>query len=605
MANVISEHLSQEVASDIKVLLRDLRKILKVLTIYPDDNPLPTKMRQSFGSQFTEMVEEYSGFVFMIRPNDIIYNRESVFQDESKEEALAALFYNAGIIQLEFREGLPQPEFNAFLDLLRTYLNDRSQDCDLVTMMWQEQFSHIKFKTVEDLALNEYRTEVMIREMFSDFGAFENSAIDVDQIAQAADEAEAKDGTALGNASNSPEILEDARRMGLSLEVKTDEAQETINQLFSSSYTPAEEEMREIGQLLEESRRFDPDRTATRIVVDILNFWDEPEPFAEAVTICQGILDQLLTKGNFTIAANLIHTIHGLRQELGESRPVHAEHLKHFIYTVSDDSYIQKLTDVVNRQEIVDRNALEIYLEALGQESLMAITGMLGHLVSQEARLTVCDFLARVGKGSINIIASGVNDQCWYVVRNTVMILGRIGGPEVIPYLSEAARHPDQRVRREVMQALTGDNSNTAIDMMFEFLKDPVPALRQKALSHLKKAGGSRSYEIIKSLVHSPDFPNYPLDEQERCLIVYSTLGNSEAAGFLGAIAGSFCLFKIGWKARYRCMALKALAYNTSEEAEKLILEYTRSRRAWLRKLATTALEQRRRLMYGDKESDD
>jgi len=599
MANLISEHLSQEVASDIKVLLRDLKKLLKVLTLYPDDNPLPVKMRRSFGGRFTELVEVYSGFVFTIRPSEIVYNREIVYQDQGQDETLAAFFYNAGIIQLEFREGLALPEFNAFLDLLGTYLNDRSQNRDLVAMIWQEQFSTIKFKTVEDLALNEYQTEMMIREMYSGFGSFENSIIDMDRIVRD-DTGGAAEGSALGTVSDSPEVIEDGRQMGLDLETETDGARKSIEQLFSSSYTPADEELREIKRLLEEDRGFDPSRTATRIMVEILYFWDDPEPFAETVAICQKILDQLLIKGDFAIAADLIHAFRGLRQELSGSKPDHAEHLKSLIVGAGDSTYIQKLTDIINRHEIVDRNSIEIYLDALGWDSLVPITGMLGQLVSKEARLTVCDFLAKRGKECINIIANGLNDRRWYVVRNTVMILGRIGGQEVIPYLTGAARHADHRVRQEVILALSGNPSDTAVDIMFEFLKDPEAALRQTALSHLKKAGGSRSFEIVRNLVHSPEFSTYPLDEQEQFLIVYSYLGGPEATAFLDSIISSFSLFNAGWKARYRFMALKALAHNTSTEAEKLILKYSRSHRAWLRQAAVTALDQRRRLIYSE-----
>ena len=301
------------------------------------------------------------------------------------------------------------------------------------------------------------------------------------------------------------------------------------------------------------------------------------------------------------MAADLIYALRELRQEMGGSKPANAELLKDLIARIGDSSYIRKLSDIINRQSIINRAAIEIYLDALGLEALVPITGMLGHLVSREARLTVCDFLAKRGKDYINIIAGGLYDERWYVVRNTVLILGRIGGQGVIPHLTGVARHADQRVRHEVILALRANASDRAIEVMFEFLRDPEPDLRRIALNNLKKAGGARSFEIVKDIVHSPDFAAYPLNEQAQFLAVYSYLGGTDAIAFLYSMIQSFSLFGFGRKARYRVMALRALAYNSSPEAEDVLLKYTGVRRAWLREAAVSALGQRRLLFDPEK----
>jgi hypothetical protein len=592
MADIISEHLSQEFASDIKLLLKDLRKIIRVLTMYPEDNPLPTKMRGSFGGRFIEVVEEFNGFSFSIRPNEIIYNREVVYRDQDKEETLASLFYNAGIIYLEFLEGLPLEELNSFLDVLKTSINERGQDCDVVSLIWQEQFSFIKFKTVDDLALNEGETDVMIREMYPDYGTDleSQSGINYNQII-------------LDDDDNNPETIsdhavKDGEKMGLSLESDATDEQPSLEQLLSRSFTLADEENREIAKLLEEARQFDPDRAVTRLLIEILDFWDERKPFAETIAICERIFDQLLDKGSFAVSADFIHVLRQRQEALPPEKKAYSDRLNDFIRRAGDDSRIKKLTDIINRQKLVETASIEIYLDSLGWESLVHITNMLGQLVSKEARLMICDYLGKRGRDHVNIIANSLRDKHWYVVRNTVLILGYIGGEKTLPYLSSAAGHPDHRVRREIIQALSQIELDRAIDILFGFLKDPEPKLRHTTLNHLARMGGRRAFESIKNIVHSDSFTSYPIEEQEQFLIVFSRLGGGEVTDFLGSIIGSFSLLNTGWKARYRFMALKALAYNTSEEAEQLILKFTRSRRSWLRQAAVNALDKHRKFMY-------
>jgi hypothetical protein len=423
------------------------------------------------------------------------------------------------------------------------------------------------------------------------------SDIDYNQVILDEDESRSEGASSLGTFSVSPEATEDARQMGLSLDAPPGN-QEMLDQLLSGSLTSSEAEDQEIRERLEENRRFDPNRATTYILIDILASSDERKSFFETVSICEKVFDQLLAKGALTAIVEFIHTIRQQQERLMSQKPDYADRLGEFIRRAGDDRRIGHLTDIINSQEIIDTDSIEVYFDSLGQESLAHITGMLGRLVSKKARLMVCDYLARRGKDQLQIIANGLRDQRWFVVRNTVMILGRIGGDRALRYLAATAAHPDHRVRREVITAVAQNVSEEAIEIVCGFLKDGEPELRAIALDSLGRMKGRRPFETIRNIIQSSYFAGYPVNEQEQFLIAYSSLGGEEVTDFLASIIGSFSLFNAGWKARYRLMALKALAHNTSEEAQKLILKYTRSRRPWLRQAAVTALELRRKIIY-------
>lgn len=597
MKNIIREHVSEEVAADVRLLLRDLMKMVKVLTIYPPDNPLPMKMRGSFTARFTDVVNRFGGLIFSIRPREIVYNKESVFTDRGPEETLAALFYNAGIIYLEFREGLPPDEMCTFLDMVKTYINDRSLDRDLVSLLWQEHLLCIKFKTVEDLALGEYDTDMLIREMYPDYD--DDGPVfhfDVNQIIL-------EDET--GRATEvSPEAVEDARRMGVSLDTPP-QIDNLIDQLRVSDASLEDGDKQEIMRIVEENRLVDPYRSAARVLIDALNFWEDLKPFSETVAICEKFLDQLLQRGAFAAAADFVHAARSRQQELGDNRTSLADRLADFIRRAGDSQRVARLTDIINQQEFVDTNAIEIYLESLGWESLVHITGMLGNLVSKSARLMVCDYLSRRGREHLHIIGTGVRDPKWFVVRNTVMILGRIGTDKALRFLEVTINHPDTRVRQETIWALANLKTNKAIDLLCRMLNDSDHGMRSSVLGHLGRLGGRTAFEAIRAIVHGPRFSRYPVDDQEQFLIIYSHLGGSEVTDALKSIINSMSLFNWGQRVRYRLAALKALAYNTSDEAERLILKYTCSRRRWLREAAVVALNRRRRIMHREGETGD
>jgi len=597
MANIISEHLRQEVVTDVNLLLRDLLKVIKVLTLYPADNPLPAKMRDSVGARMIELVNRYDGLPFAIHADELVYQNETVFHDKSKEEALAALLYQAGIIMLEFRPRLTREGFDAFLDLIKNYINDHSPERDLVSLLWQAQLDGIRFRTVEDVALTAYSAEMTVQELRSGDQSRRDFSADIIYNSINLDDQPEPEPVA-------PSDVDAAREMGLSLEPAAGQP-DPFQFLLGRQGEIPDDEQAHIQKLLQEDRYFDYCRAVTRILLETLQTWDDQQPLVETVAICEKVLDELLNAGAFAAAADFIHSLRAIQEERRTSKPAFADRLTEFFQHAGDFRRIEYLTEIINRQETVDTGALELYLEALGRESMAHIIGMLGKLVSKSARLMVCDYLARHGKNNLHIIGNALRDKRWYVARNAVMILGRIGGNEALRFLSGTVTHPDQRVRAETIRALTAIGTDDAVDILCRFLDDPDSELRLACLKHLEKIGGRKPFESLRSIVESPDFRQFSPEEQEWFMVALSRLGGEEVVAFLGTIAGAFQLFPGAAMIRFQLAAMTALVHNRSEEAEQRILELSRSRRRWLREAAVAALDQRRRLLYGGGDDGD
>lgn len=597
MPNIISEHLKQEVNDNLQLLLRDLLKVIKVLTLYPPDNPLPAKMRDSVGAKILEMVALFDGLEFIIRADELVFQNDVVYHDKSKEEMLAGLFYQAGVIQLEFRPGLTRQEFNAFLDIVKTYINDRSPERDLVSLLWQAQLEAIRFRSVEDLALSAYSSEMTIQELRS----AEQSRQDFNaEVIYANINLDDKDEPETVSASTA----EAAREMGLSLEPSADQPNALRFLLERASEIPLEDSA-ELQALLQGDRAFDYCRAVVRILMETLQIWDDQQTLVETIGICEKVLDEMLNAGAFAAAADFIHWLRTMQEERRETKPAFAARLAEFFQHAGDFRRMERLTEIINQQQMVDTGALEMYLEALGWESFAHIIGMLGKLVSKSARLMVCEYLARHGKNNLAIIGGALRDKHWYVARNAVMILGRIGGDRALGYLSGTVTHPDKRVRAETIRALTAIRTEAAVEMLCRFLNDPDSELRLASLKHLEKTGGRTAFENLRRIVESPEFGTFALEEQEWFLVALSRLGGEEVAVFLGRIAGAFHLLPGAAAIRYQLAALTALVHNRSDEAERLIRQFARSRRRWLREAAAAALEQRQRLGYGGGDDGD
>ena len=90
--------------SEITKILTELLKVIKVVSVYPEDNPLPLKLKESFSGRFADMTRESGPLVFGINRNSIEYARA---EGRQKPQRVAAHEYRQGFHHLNFHSTGP------------------------------------------------------------------------------------------------------------------------------------------------------------------------------------------------------------------------------------------------------------------------------------------------------------------------------------------------------------------------------------------------------------------------------------------------------------------------------------------------------------------
>ena len=105
---------------DIRLILRDFLKVIKIVAMYPENNPLPQSLRRTFAERLADLVATYGEFDFHITADSFHLDKEIVFTDKSREESLAGLFFDSGVNRLTFRAGLDVNDIYRLLDTLKS-----------------------------------------------------------------------------------------------------------------------------------------------------------------------------------------------------------------------------------------------------------------------------------------------------------------------------------------------------------------------------------------------------------------------------------------------------------------------------------------------------
>ena len=183
-----------------------------------------------------------------------------------------------------------------------------------------------------------------------------------------------------------------------------------------------------------------------------------------------------------------------------------------------------------------------------------------------------------------------MEDRRWYLVRNIIYILGRIGKEQSLPYIQKAFNHEDIRVRREAIQALGLIGGPKAIGLLVKALTDNDVRIRCMAAINLGKGSKKAGLIPLLEVVQSKDFYKREPAEIKAFFNAIGMMGSNEAIPVLQQILERKSWFGRGKTDEIRVGAANAMAMIATPEARAILEEGKISKDETLRDACTQAL---------------
>ena len=513
----MSEHIPESVLEDISRVLADLMKTIKVVSLYPENNPIPAKLKESFIERFTELISDNRGLRFVISQNKILYNGETVYTDGSSEDNLASLFHDSGITEISFSPAFGFDEATVFFKEIKSYVNKEPGAEDLVPLLWQANIEGFDYKTLEDLVLREYDGEFVTRESDDDDDSFirhragddpeadrvQYSTIFLDDEPGAeAGQAPDEPGSAMalpagfpGGFTYSDRLTEE--KMGMAPVSACPATLPDTTIILNEAYTIEESDMEKVREIIKKDGEYDIYHACTGLLAEILSHEKEYSDFTETIAVVEKTQTEFVRSGKLDAAGEILAMLRRLRDEVPKQRANLKERIQNALVMAGGWEKLSYLSDALNADSLIPPQSVDAYLDHFGWEALSTIVDLLGTLEFRQHREAICDYLVRVGKGHVNIVAKGIYDRRWFVVRNTASVLARIGGEEAVPHLEKAMEHEDSRVRFQVARGLSKYQSEKNVNLLIKLLWDPNELVRDTAFQSLLEFSGETGLNVI------------------------------------------------------------------------------------------------------------
>jgi hypothetical protein len=536
------------------LLARDLTssfiKAIKAFRFYPPDNPTLKGFRDNVLKKFQFFLNKYNIFTLQIGEYDFSYNGKVLYENRDVKASLAFLFYKDGLRELRFLKGLEEWEIEALLDLIKRSDNINELEDDLVTLVWERDFSHITY-----LATDEFLDEnpVPIPDNVDQFRKNLVVSAPAHNVAVDLFEEDTEEGIELDRIFSKP--IEEPLPFVLNRGV----------------YSLTPEELEGLKKEVDSEAHSTFVFNVVDILFEILALEKEQGPYKDAINYFSKILDALLTLGEFQKAGDLLKRFYIILKtyQLSEWQK---EIIQKFILGAGETQRVELIGKILEREEGIRLEEVNNFLVLLQRNSIQPLIKLLGELKNSKTRRVLCDSLSEIGKNAIEIIAPFIDDKRWYLVRNITYILGRIGKEQAFPYLQKSFNHHETRVRREAIQALGLIGGPKAVGLLIRALTDFDIRIRAMAAINLGKIGKTSGLASLLEIVQSKDFPKKDPTEVKAFFDAIGMIGSNEATPVLQDILERKSLFGRGKTDGMRNGAATALAMIGSPEA-KAILE--------------------------------
>jgi len=554
------------------ILARDLTgaliKAIKAFRFYPPDNPALKGFRDPLLKKFQFFLNKYQSFEIQVGEYDLSFKGKILYENRDVKTSIAFLIYRDGLRKIRFMKGLEEWEVQGIIDILKQSENINQLEDDIVTLMWEKDFMHISFVATDEF-LEE--TPVIIPDNVDRFRenlVFKPIAHHVEV-----------------------DLMEEGSEGGVDLDDILSKVIEEPLPLVSDKrvyfLTPDEVE----GLRKDVESETDPTFVFNimDILFEILALEKEREPYQDTVNTLLKVLDAFLTLGDFAKAADLLKRVNIILKTY-DLHDWQIETIRKIIVEAGEEVRIDRIGRVLEREEgrLEDVNA---YLSLLQKNSIKPLVKLLGELKNSKTRRVFCDALSEIGKNAIEVFTPFTDDRRWFLVRNILYILGRIGKEQSLPYIEKALNHEDLRVKREAIQALGLIGGQKAIGLLVRALTDDDVRARCLAAINLGKRGKKAGLIPLLEVVQSKDFYKRESAEIKAFFNAIGMVGSNEAIPVLQQLLERKSWFGRGKTDEIRMGAANAIAMVGTPEAKVILEEGENSKDESLRDACLQALK--------------
>ncbi len=485
----------REEVQSAKELVQVFTKTAKTLKIYLPNNPIHKKFINDLFEKLESHLLEYGALRLRIKQFELLCSGQQIYENLNRLESLSFKLFIDGMRELSFHPGLEKEEMITLLKILGQDERDEvdgeppvDEDDDIVTLLWEKHLTHIEYIVADDFRGDIDNTKEMQpeRPKPQQLNAIYNQEAKVDPT------------------KLSPKGVE-------------------IPSLHIFKLT--DEEVRSIKRELRWEEEIDIVNELEGMLFDILRIETDSERFVEVLEIIDNIFEELVFKGDFIHTRKILEFFWEMLDTEKALDPTLQRLVNKAFAQAGNPERITSLDEVLNRSSSDVLDQFLPFMVLFQKEVIPSVIELLSKVKGMKTRRVLCDVLAEIGQMDIDVIIKQLDVQGWFLLRNLIYVLGKIGDKRVIPHFSKFIDHEELKVRKEILHVLDAMEYPEAADLLIQFIADPDLSNRVYVIKSLVKKKVAEGLPILIDLIEDVEFENKAFFEKKEIFNGLAKLG--------------------------------------------------------------------------------
>lgn len=536
-------------------------RTLKTCRLYDATNPAVLRFRAELAHATHRLLDEHGVLTLQFAAEDVTCDGESLYPARSRDDNLAYPFHRDGVRSITLQPGLATEEIDTLVDLVLAATGSNLDEGDLVTLLWEANLRHID----------------------TDYIPAEGDVGSGAPVTPAEGEAAIMpwpDAPTSPPAPQDPQVPDTRPGAGRSEDWTLGDLTVEVEAGYVELDSLAPAETDRFRREFTEEHLVSPVTAALAISLACLHASPQDEDRREIAQFMPRVLRGALALGAWADASEALGVLRGMGPEHWNEE-VFAQEL---LQSVS----VARIVESVDSQGADELGGFLALAQEVGDAGLDWMTLVLAESEQRTVRQVLAEAIAERCRDNPERLAPWLADARWYVVRNIVHILGWIGGVQVVGLLQVALRHPDQRVRAQVVEALTHVELRHARPLLVKAVEGAETRLFCQVLNQLSTARDAATARWLFAFLQQERFLLRPVEERRAIYAALASVAGDEIVSELEAE-----LFKANWFDRaqevHRHNVARIIARIGTPLAVQALESGARSKRAPVRQAATMA----------------
>ena len=234
------------------------------------------------------------------------------------------------------------------------------------------------------------------------------------------------------------------------------------------------------------------------LLSDLLRIETSAVRGADIVRDIHSMVEDLLLTGEYAEALRLVQA---LGEAAGKRGGVARGAARKALDELGTGGALRETIGLLDALDEAEFDMLRTLFSEIGPSAVESLHATLLFERKSRARVRGAEVIVGYGEPAVERLGPLTGHAQWFVQRNTVELLGRIGSPKAVPLLQPLLRGHDPRVLKETVGALAGIDDPSAVRAIHTVLRASGGEDRQAVIDALIQARDSRVVPVLARIL--------------------------------------------------------------------------------------------------------